>query len=88
MARIFVLNNIQVAPDLSNFNLPKLAGCILIFSFLSAGLHQWWFSIRGFDDAGTFNHFIVMFVGDILGTILLIAVIKYGLNLVRPKSTV
>ncbi|BDX20818.1 hypothetical protein TUM22923_01390 [Polynucleobacter sp. TUM22923] len=84
LARVFVLNNIQVTPDMSNFSLPKLSACILIFSLLSAGLHQWWFAIRGFDDAGTFNHFIAMLVGDILGTILLIAVIKYGLDLVRP----
>lgn len=80
LARVIVLRNIDISPDLSNLNLPKLLVCILVFSALSAGAHQLWFTVSGFQDAGTFNHFLVMFIGDILGSILLIAIIKYCLD--------
>ena len=83
MARIFVVANVRLAADLGDLNFPKLILCILIYAALSSGLHQWWYQVRGLNDAGTLNHFIVMFIGDILGTILLIAVIKYGLDLLK-----
>jgi len=55
----------------------------LVYAALSAGAHQLWFSVEGLGDAGTFNHFVVMFIGDILGSILLIAVIKYSLDTLK-----
>jgi hypothetical protein len=61
----------------------KLTACIFIYAFLSAGLHQWWFSLRGLDEAGSLNHFFVMFIGDVIGTLLLIALIKYSLDLLK-----
>lgn len=83
MARIFVLNNLKLDSDLSNLSFPKLIACILIYALLSAGLHQWWFSTMNLEDAGSFNHFIVMFIGDVLGSLLLISLIKYCLDLMR-----
>jgi len=83
MARIFVLRNVELAPDLSNLNLPKLLICILVYAALSAGLHQFWYSTVDLDDAGTMNHFFAMFVGDVLGSLLLISLIKYSLDLVK-----
>lgn len=83
LARIFVLRNIELAPDLSNLNLPKLLICILVYAALSAGLHQFWYSTVDLDDAGTINHFFAMFIGDVLGSVLLISLIKYGLDLVK-----
>ena len=85
LARIFVMSNISISPDLSDLSLPKLTACILIYALLSAGLHQWWFAVRGLDDSGGLNHFFVMFLGDIFGAILLIALIKYGLDLLRSS---
>ena len=87
LARIFVLTNIQIAPDLSDLSLPKLVACILIYALLSAGLHQWWFAVRGLDEAGGLNHFLVMFLGDVFGTILLIALIKSSLDLFKSFRT-
>jgi hypothetical protein len=84
LARIFVMSNINISSDLSNLSLPKLIICILIYSALSAGLHQWWFAVRGLDEAGSFNHFLVMFIGDILGAVVLIGLVKYGLDLLKP----
>jgi hypothetical protein len=89
LARIFVFKNIHLEPDLSNLSLQKLGFCILIYAVSSAGLHQWWFTTMGLEDAGTFNHFLVMLLGDILGSLLLIAIIKYGIDLLkRSRKTV
>ena len=83
LARLFVMTNVPLASDLSNLSLPKLILCILIYAFLSSGLHQWWFAIRDLDRTGDLNHFLVMFIGDVFGTVLLIAAIKYGLDLLK-----
>ena len=86
LARIFVLNNLKILPDLSNLSLPKLAICTLIYATLSAGLHQWWFSIRSLDETGSFNHFLVMLIGDVLGTIVLVGLIKVSLDFLKPSK--
>ena len=83
LARIFVVSHVQISPDLSNLSMRKLTACISIYALLSAGLHQWWFSLRGLDKAGSLNHFLVMFIGDVIGTLLLIALIKYSLDLFK-----
>lgn len=85
LARIFVMINVNISTDLSNLSLPKLIICILIYAALSAGLHQWWFAVRGLDETGSVNHFLVMLIGDVLGTALLISLIKYGLDLLKPS---
>lgn len=83
LARLFVLHNIKLAPDLSNLNFPNLCVCIVVYALLSAGLHQWWFATMGLADAGTFNHFSVMVFGDVLGSLLLIVVAKSGMDLLK-----
>lgn len=88
LARIFVVKNIYLEPDLSNLSLQKLGLCILIYALWSAGLHQWWFVTVGLENAGTINHLLVMVLGDILGSVLLIAIIKYGLDLLRQTKRI
>jgi hypothetical protein len=83
LARVFVLSNVRLAPDLSDLNFQKLIVCIFIYALLSACLHQLWYGAEGLENAGTFDHFLVMFIGDVLGSILLIAVIKYGLDVLK-----
>jgi hypothetical protein len=87
LARIFILTNIKIQSDLSDLSIYKLIACILIYSLLSAGLHQWWFAVRGLDETGSLNHFLVMFSGDVFGTVLLIALIKYSLDLLKYSKT-
>jgi hypothetical protein len=87
LARLFVVSNINISPDLSNLSLQKLAICILIYAALSSGLHQGWFAVRGLDEAGTLNHFLVMLIGDVLGAVILIGLVKYGLDLMRPSKS-
>jgi hypothetical protein len=86
LARFFVMANVPLAADLSDLNMQRLIVCILIYAILSSGLHQWWFAIRALDNTGSLQHFIVMFVGDIIGTLLLIALIKYGLDLLKKTK--
>jgi len=88
LARYFVFSNLRLESDLSNLNFPKLIACILIYSLLSAGLHQWWFSMMTLEDAGSVNHFLVMFIGDVLGSLLLISLIKYCLDLLRKTRKI
>jgi hypothetical protein len=83
LARQFVFSNLRLESDLSNLNFPKLIACILIYSLLSAGLHQWWFATMTLENTGSVNHFLVMFIGDVLGSLLLISLIKYCLDLIR-----
>ena len=88
LARCFVFNNLKLDSDLSNLNFPKLIVCILIYALLSAGLHQWWFSTMDLENAGGLNHFLVMLTGDVLGSLLLISLIKFCLDLLRRSKKI
>ncbi len=83
LARFFVFSNFRLEPDLSNLNFSKLIACILIYSLMSAGLHQWWFSTMALENTGSLNHLMVMFLGDVLGSLLLISLIKSCLDLLK-----
>ena len=78
-----MINNTELQADLGNLSLQKLISCIFIYALLSASFHQLWYGVEGLQNNGTFNHFLVMFIGDVLGSILLIAVIKYGLDTLK-----
>jgi hypothetical protein len=84
LGRHFVIHNLRVHPDLSNISLKQLLMTIIVYSLLSSGLHQLWFVARGFD-SGSWNHFVAMFCGDVAGSILFVAVIKYGIDLVKSR---
>ena len=84
MGRHFVIHNLKVQADLSNISFTELLVTIVAYSLLSSGLHQLWFVTRGLD-SGSWNHFLAMFCGDIAGSILFVAVIKYGIDLVKSK---
>jgi hypothetical protein len=83
LARFLVLKNIELESDLHNLNIYKLGICILAYAFLSASLHQWWFYTMGLEKTGTLNHFAVMVFGDVLGSLLFIAVVKSGIDLLK-----
>jgi len=86
LARIFVLSNIKIKSDLSDLSIYKLIACILIYSILSAGLHQWWFAARGLDESGSMSHLLAMFTGDVVGTVILIALVKCSLDLLKHSK--
>jgi hypothetical protein len=88
LAKVFVLKNVQLQPDLSDLSLQKLMICILAYALFSAGAHQLWFSTQGLENAGTFNNFLVMFIGDVVGSLLLVALIKYGLDVLKRTKRI
>ena len=88
IARVFVFSNIQLESDLSNLSLQKLLICILVYACLSAGLHQFWYAAEGLENSGTFKHFLVMFIGDVLGSLLLISLIKYSLDVLKKARKI
>ena len=84
LGRHFVIHNLKVQADLSNISMRQLLLIIIAYSLLSSGLHQLWFAARGLD-SGSWNHFIAMFCGDMAGSILFVAIIKYGIDLLKSK---
>lgn len=84
LGRHFVIHNLKVKADLSNISMNQLLAIIIAYSLLSSGLHQLWFITRGLD-SGSWNLFIAMFCGDIAGSVLFVALIKYGIDLVKGK---
>ena len=85
LAKWLVVSNIPINNDLSNLSLKKIIFCVLVYALVSAGLHQYWFELRDLE-SGSLNHFLVMFIGDIAGSILLIAIIKYSIDLLRRNK--
>jgi len=88
LARIFVISNVRLEPDMSNLSLQKLLICICVYAALSAGLHQWWFSTAALENTGSLNHFFVMFIGDVLGSLLLISLIKCSIDLFKKTRKI
>jgi hypothetical protein len=81
-AKWVVVSNTYVSNDLSNLSMQKILLCIVIYALMSSGFHQYWFMLRDLESA-SISHFLVMFAGDVAGSILLIALIKYGIDLMR-----
>jgi hypothetical protein len=85
LAKWLVVSNIPINNDLSNLSLKKIIFCVVVYALVSAGLHQYWFELRDLE-SGSLNHFLVMFIGDIAGSVLLIALIKYSIDLLKRSK--
>jgi hypothetical protein len=83
-AKWVVVSNTYISNDLSNLSMQKILLCIVVYALVSSAFHQYWFVLRDLE-SGSLNHFLVMFAGDIVGSILLIALIKYGIDLMRHR---
>jgi hypothetical protein len=83
-AKLIVVSNTYISNDLSNLSMQKILLCIAVYALMSSGFHQYWFVLRDLE-SGSINHFLVMFAGDVTGSILLIALIKYGIDLMRRR---
>jgi hypothetical protein len=81
-AKWVVVSNMYISNDLSNLSMQKILLCIVVYALMSSGFHQYWFVLRDLE-SGSINHFLVMLAGDIAGSILLIALVKYGIDLMR-----
>jgi hypothetical protein len=85
LAKWLIVSNTNISNDLSNLSLQKIILCIVVYALLSSGFHQYWFVLRDLE-SGSLNHFLVMFVGDIAGSIFLIALIKYSIQFVKRSK--
>jgi hypothetical protein len=85
LAKLLIVSSIPINNDLSNLSLQKIIICVIAYAFISAGLHQYWFELRDLESS-SLDHFLVMFIGDIAGSILLIAVIKYSIDLLKRSK--
>ena len=83
-AKWVVVSNTYISNDLSNLSMQKILLCIVVYALMSSAFHQHWFVLRDLE-SGSLNHFLVMFAGDIAGSILLIVLIKYGIDLMRHR---
>ncbi|MES2126835.1 MAG: hypothetical protein V4463_06150 [Pseudomonadota bacterium] len=61
--------------SLANLSATQLLACALIFSLANPLLHHAWFVLRG-DHVDLARSFVVMFVGDLSGTLLLLYGVK------------
>ncbi len=82
LARLLVIRNLRINPDLSNLNLQMITISVLVFAFLSTGLHQVWFVLMGIP-SGSLSNAIAMLIGDIVGALLFISLCKFGIDLYK-----
>ena len=85
LARYMVMSKLKIAADLGNLSIQSITLCILVFAALSSSMHQLWFTFRGFESGSLMNTF-VMFIGDVLGSLLLISLIKIGIDIYKNFS--
>ncbi len=82
LARLLVIRNLRINPDLSNLNIQMIAISVLIFAALSTGLHQVWFVLMDIP-SGSPSNAIAMLIGDILGALLFISICKFGIDVYK-----
>ena len=75
-----------LSPSLEKITPKTLGILILIYSVISPLLHQLWFSLRGYTP-DSLSAFFAMFVGDLLGTLIIIYSIKLLLALIRMMQS-
>jgi hypothetical protein len=70
--------------SLNNLSPARLLVCIVLYSIASPLLHHIWFAIQGGHE-NLLRSFIVMFVGDLNGTLIVVYAMK-GLLLLLPRQ--
>ncbi len=75
-----------LSPSLEKITPKTLGILILIYAITSPLSHQLWFALRGFSP-DFLSAFFAMFVGDLLGTLIIIYSIKLFLALLRMRQS-
>ena len=75
ISRIIVIRQFNILPDLSNISITKIFNCTLVFSAVSALLHHSWYVYRDLR-LPSFNGFWIEFVGNTIGTFLVLSFFK------------
>lgn len=79
LARQICIGTNELRADLTELSPLGLLRTTLIFSAISAALHQTWYAWRGLSP-DVLMGFLVMFTGDVLGALLVIYAIKMALS--------
>lgn len=86
LARRLCVDAFRLDVNLENLTVRTLLKMAAVFSLLSPVLHQVWYSWRGVT-ADFFSAVAVMFVGDFVGTLIMLYVAKRILLLLPPPGT-
>lgn len=87
ISRIIMVRQFRILPDLSNISITKIFFCTIVFSSISALFHHSWFVYRDLRLPG-FHGFWVEFVGNTVGTFLVLSFFKIIASLfVHSKKT-
>lgn len=84
-ANLFVFKNMSLTSNLETLDGNKLLNCIFIYSLISPVLHQAWFYIRGIN-ANFIEHVGVMFIGDLVGTLIIIYLAKLAIRSLKNQT--
>ena len=84
-SRIIVIRQLKILPDLSNISITKIFYCTLVFSSLSALFHHSWFVYRDLR-LPSFNGFWIEFVGNTVGTFLVLSLFKIIASRFAPEN--
>ena len=82
----FVKRVLGLHTSLSNLTARRLLLLIVLYALASPALHQTWFALDG-DTTNIGERFLVMFVGDLCGSLVLIYTLKLGLWFARLGAT-
>ena len=84
LARLVCIDRLKLDINLNQLNTQTLLKVAVVFSVLSAVMHQLWFSWRGLSEAFV-TQTAVMAVGDLVGTVIVLYAAKLLLGLMpRP----
>lgn len=72
----------MAASPLNNLSPGRLLVCIVLYSVASPLLHHIWFAMHGAEDLA--RSFLVMFIGDLNGTLIVVYAMKGVLALLPP----
>lgn len=85
LARYVCRDTLGMDLELRNLTSKKLISVSIIFALLSSSLHQVFFVWQGHSDNYISSTF-AMFVGDLIGTMIILYVLKYLISLIRFKT--
>ncbi|SAL86194.1 hypothetical protein AWB68_07940 [Caballeronia choica] len=83
---LFAKRVLGLHASLSNLTARRLLLLIVLYALASPALHQTWLALNG-DTTNIGERFLVMFVGDLCGSLVLIYTLKLGLWFARLGAT-
>ncbi len=86
IARQLCVYWIDLDENLGDLTFKKITECCIVFALISSVFHQLWFHIDKLDEI-FFEDFLAMFIGDVLGSLIILFIGSLGLRLYRQYAT-